>query len=295
MHLHQLNQNEQNNFLVSIPQLPHLVSWHEVTLFVIIKFMFFVTVSLVINRSSQNCGNSASTWCQCQSARPKGMVTNIRRCSIRPRRYCKITSTKWCRCNYCIYRNKPFQFIASIITNGTFFSQINLKDDLGMSPLHAAADFCKFVRINDIIDCEWKSGFFVGLEKIMSKLIRLGPNVAVNPFNGRTPIHIAIDSSWARFFLIFLQNFFFTNILIICFLRVSSWKSSHSSYSKRCQHKFYRCVTQNAFALLSSIWCVNLIDIWINFYVIFAFETFKDMKKLPKYWSKMGRVFMKEI
>lgn len=47
---------------------------------------------------------------------------------------------------------------------------------------------------------------FSGLELIMSKLIRLGPNVAVNPFNGRTPLHISIDSALEKVVAILIEN-----------------------------------------------------------------------------------------
>lgn len=54
-------------------------------------------------------------------------------------------------------------------------ADVNLKNDHGLTPLHGAAEF--------------------GLELIMTKLVRLGPSVVVNPLSGRTPLHIAIDTS----------------------------------------------------------------------------------------------------
>lgn len=48
--------------------------------------------------------------------------------------------------------------------------------------------------------------FLLGLEMIMSKLIRLGPNVVVNPFNGRNSLHIAIDSSLEKVVAILIEN-----------------------------------------------------------------------------------------
>lgn len=35
--------------------------------------------------------------------------------------------------------------------------------------------------------------FYLGLEIIMDKLIKLSPNIDVNPFNKRTPIHLAAE------------------------------------------------------------------------------------------------------
>lgn len=40
----------------------------------------------------------------------------------------------------------------------------------------------------------------------MSKLIRLGPNVVVNPFNGRTPLHINIDTALEKVVTILIEN-----------------------------------------------------------------------------------------
>lgn len=111
-------------------------------------------------------------------------------------------------------------FVASSSAHGNIVQLLlehgadySITNDHGASPLHGCVDFGKFQSnfylVSLLLIDKMLSLFdssLLGLEAIMSKLIRLGPNVAVNPFNGRTPLHIAVDATVEKVVKILIEN-----------------------------------------------------------------------------------------
>lgn len=48
--------------------------------------------------------------------------------------------------------------------------------------------------------------FILGLELILDKLIKLSRHIDTNPFNRRTPLHLAIENALEKVTIVLLQN-----------------------------------------------------------------------------------------